>query len=96
LGRQDGRGKRDGGHTRLINIILTLLYLTWIEKPAHTRLLSHSTMAFRQDNQFVARDIVFLDCLANNLLAYSVRIYICRIPCVQSLVEGGFEEGERL
>jgi hypothetical protein len=79
--------------TELVDIIFTLPHLARIEKPSNLGLLPHSTMAFRQNNELVSRDVIFLDCFADDFLAHAVRIYVCRVPGVESFIVSGFEEG---
>ena len=46
--------------------------------------LSDRTAAFTQYDQFMAGDVVFLDCFANDLLRYPIAVYICRVPLILS------------
>jgi hypothetical protein len=77
----------------LVNIVLTLPDLTRIEETPDGRLLTHNTVTFCEDNEFVSRDIVFLDRLSDDLLADAIGVDVSCVPGVQSLVVGGFEEG---
>ena len=81
------------GITRLIDIILALLDLSGIEEAPNIRLLANHAMAFRENNELVARDAVLLDCLSDDLLAHTVRVDVRRVPCVQASIVRSFEEG---
>ena len=79
-------------YTELVDIILALSHFSRIEEPPYIGLLSHSTMALGQDDEFVAGNAVFLDRLPDDLFADSVRVDVCCVPCVEASVVGGFEE----
>lgn len=85
-----------GKPTTLIDIILASPDLLWEEEPSNLRNLAHGTIALRQDDQLMSRDIVLLDRLANDNLRCAVAVYIRRIPGIKASVVGCFEEGKRL
>ena len=66
----------------LVHIVLARIDHMRIEHPPDTWLFSYSAEAFAKNNQLVARDVVFLDCLANDLLRHAIGVYIGCVPCV--------------
>lgn len=54
----------------------------------------NSEIAFAQDDDFVSRDIVFLEGLADDLFRASVGVDICCVPCVETDIVGMLEEWE--
>jgi hypothetical protein len=58
----------------------------------HTWFLSNSPAAFAKDEDFVTRNVEFLQCLANNFFGSAIAISIGRVPGVETTVVGSFEE----
>jgi hypothetical protein len=81
------------GNTRLVHVIFALLHFSWIEEPSNIRRLSNNSMALREDDKLVARDLILLDCFSDDFLTYAIGVYVRCVPCIQSSIVGGFEEG---
>ena len=79
--------------TKLVHIILALPHLRRIEESSDSRLLPHRTMALRQNHKLMSWYLIFLDRFPNDLLTHAIGVYVGRIPCVETFVIGGFEEG---
>ena len=59
-------------------------------------LLGDAEETLAQDDELLARDVVLLDGLADELFAAAVGVDVGRVPGVDADVVGVFEEGERL
>ena len=66
-------------HTRLIDVVFAFHKLrSWDTQ--NTRLLSNSSTAFAENHELVTWEVVFFDCLADDLLGHSIAVDIGSIP----------------
>ncbi len=75
-------GGEDGlaGESSLVNVIFTLYNILLIEERPHPMFLPYNPMAFRQNDELMSRDVVFLIRLSDDLLGCAVAVDIRRIP----------------
>jgi hypothetical protein len=78
--------------TRLVHIILRRSNLLWVENSPNVWFLANRSKALGKNNKLVARDVVFLDRLANDCLADSIGIDIRGIPGIQASIVCSLEE----
>lgn len=84
------------GQAVLINVILGLSYGITVEEMAHVGRLADTPKALGHDDDLLPRDAIFLDRLANNNLASTLRVGVCGVPGVQSPIISRLEERKRL
>jgi hypothetical protein len=82
--------------TCLVDVVLALLYLIGVEEASYIGLFSYNTVALGKKDKLVSWDVVFLDCLANDLFRSAIRVDICGIPCVQPGLVGIVQKWECL
>ena len=80
----------------MVDIIFTLRNMSRKTRTPYLRHLPHSPKAFRQNHDFVAGDVIFLDCFADDFFGGAVGVDVCCVPGVDTPVVGGFEDGEGL
>ena len=79
------------GKTTLIDVILRNSHLTPIEHVTPGSLLWNESKGFRADDDFIARNLVFLDSLAHDLFRGTAGIDIGSIPGIETPVISCFE-----
>jgi hypothetical protein len=57
----------------------------------HTWFLSNGPAAFAKDEDFVARNVELLQCLANDFLRCAIAVSIGCVPGIETTVVGSFE-----
>lgn len=82
--------------TSLINVVLALAHLLREHGAKNTWLLRHVQEALGHEHDFLTRNVEVPDSLADDLFADAVRIHVGRVPGVDTSVEGGLEDFERV
>jgi hypothetical protein len=76
----------------LVDIIFRLGYGVWIEVIEYTRLLANRAKAFRKNDDFASGNVVSFDEIADHGFRQSIRIRICSVECVETLIVRSFQE----
>jgi len=78
--------------TRLIDVVFRSSDFFRMKDSPDIWLFSNSPEAFCKNHNLLARDIVFLDCFADDFFGDSVRVDICCVPCIETTIVCSFEE----
>lgn len=76
----------------MVHIVFALLDAALIRGSVHSRILSYHSVTFRHNHHLFAWDVVFLDCLADNLFRRPIAVRIGGVPRIDATIIGSFQQ----